>query len=101
MSAPNPRPLLRLLDFAPVALFAVVLLVFGLMSDKFLTAANLTQVLIQASSTAVVGVGMTFVLLTAGVELFLTAADLVTSFLAALALEAGMRLLDLLLSCEA
>ena len=61
--------MLRLLDFAPVALFAVVLLVFGLMSDKFLTAANFTQILVQSSSTAVVAVGMTFVLITAGVDL--------------------------------
>ena len=63
MSAPKARPLLRLLDFAPVALFAAVLLVFGLMSDKFLTTANFTQILVQSSSTAVVAVGMTFVLL--------------------------------------
>ena len=69
MSAPNSRPLLRLLDFAPLALFAVVMLVFGLMSDKFLTSANFTQILVQSSSTAVVAVGMTFVLLTAGVDL--------------------------------
>ena len=69
MSAPNSRPLLRLLDFAPVALFAAVLLVFGLMSDKFLTTANFTQILVQSSATAVVAVGMTFVLLTAGVDL--------------------------------
>ena len=69
MSAPPPKPLLRLLDFAPVALFAVVLLVFGAQSDKFLTRDNLTQVLIQVSSTAVVATGMTFVLLTAGVDL--------------------------------
>ena len=69
MSAPNSKPLLRLLDFAPVALFAAVLLVFGLLSDKFLTVANLRQVLVQASSTAVVGAGMTLVLLTAGVDL--------------------------------
>jgi ribose transport system permease protein len=69
MNPSTSRPLLRLLDFAPVALFAVVLLVFGLMSDKFLTAGNLTQILVQSSSTAVVGVGMTFVLLTAGVDL--------------------------------
>lgn len=69
MSAPTSRPLLRLLDLAPVALFAVVLLAFGLMSDKFLTAANFTQILVQSSSTAVVAVGMTFVLLTAGVDL--------------------------------
>ena len=60
---------LRLLDSAPVALFAVVLLVFGLMSDKFLTAAHFTQILVQSSSTAVVAVGMTCVLLTAGVDL--------------------------------
>ncbi len=69
MRVTNSRPLLRLLDVAPVALFAGVLLVFGLMSDKFLTTANFTQILVQSSSTAVVAVGMTFVLLTAGVDL--------------------------------
>jgi ribose transport system permease protein len=56
-------------DFAPIALFAVVLLVFGMMSDKFLTPDNLTQILVQSASTAVVATGMTFVLLTAGVDL--------------------------------
>ena len=69
MSASNSRPLLRLLDFAPVALFTVVLLVLGLLSDKFLTVANFTQILVQSSSTTVVAVGMTYVLLTAGVDL--------------------------------
>ena len=37
--------------------------------DKFLTSANFTQILVQSSSTAVVATGMTFVLLTAGVDL--------------------------------
>ena len=69
MNSAGSKPLLRLLDFAPVALFAVVLLVFGLMSDKFLTAGNFTQILVQSSATAVVATGMTFVLLTAGVDL--------------------------------
>ncbi len=69
MNSAGSKPLLRLLDFAPVALFAVVLLVFGLMSDKFLTADNFTQILVQSSATAVVATGMTFVLLTAGVDL--------------------------------
>ena len=69
MSAASTKPWLRLLDLAPVALFAVVLVVFGAMSDRFLTAGNIAQVLVQASSTAVVAVGMTFVLLTAGVDL--------------------------------
>ena len=67
--APAKPPLLRLLDFAPVVLLAVVLIVFGCLSGKFLTADNLTQVLVQSSATAIVATGMTFVLLTAGVDL--------------------------------
>src|SRR5262245_40739081 len=61
--------LLRLLDFAPVVLFTLVLIGFGLMSDRFLARENLLQILLQSSSTAVVAVGMTFVLITAGVDL--------------------------------
>src|SRR5688572_18490624 len=69
MSASDSRPLIRLLDWAPVALFVVVMLVFESLSGKFLTRDNFTQILVQASSTAVVATGMTFVLLTAGVDL--------------------------------
>src|SRR5690242_14508680 len=71
MSAPgtHARRLLRLLDFAPLALFVVVLLGFGSLSDQFLTRDNLTQILVRSSATAVVAVGMTFVLLIAGVDL--------------------------------
>lgn len=69
MSALNSRLLQRLLDLAPVLLFVGVLLIFGLMSDRFLRPDNLTQILVQASSTSVVAAGMTFVLLTAGVDL--------------------------------
>lgn len=69
MNASRSERLLRLLDFAPAALFLLVLGGFGLLSDRFLTADNLTQILVQSASTAVVGVGMTFVLLTAGVDL--------------------------------
>ena len=63
------RLLLPVLNQATVLLFALVLTVFGLLSPKFFTATNLTNLLIQASSTAVVGVGMTFVLLVGGVDL--------------------------------
>ncbi len=69
MKASLHPPLLRALDFAPVALLALVLAVFGAQSDRFLTWENATQILLQASSTTVVAVGMTFVLLTAGVDL--------------------------------
>ncbi|EWY41031.1 sugar ABC transporter permease [Skermanella stibiiresistens SB22] len=60
---------LVLLRNAPVALFIVVLAVFGSLSDRFLDAQNFTNILIQASHIAILGIGMTFVLLTAGIDL--------------------------------
>jgi len=42
MTASLSRPLVRLLDWAPVALFVVVMLVFEAMSGKFLTRDNFT-----------------------------------------------------------
>lgn len=92
MSPPSSNPLLRLLDFAPTALFVAVLLVFGGMSDKFFTAENFTQILIQASSTAVVATGMTFVLLTAGVDLSVGAIMFVGAALAGKMALAGQSL---------
>jgi len=52
-----------------LVLFAVVLAAFSLLSPNFLTGPNLLNILVQSSSTAIVAVGMTFVLLTAGVDL--------------------------------
>jgi len=69
MNHTRQRLLLPLLNHATLILFALVLAGFGLLSPKFLTAANLSHLLVQASSTAVIGVGVTFVLLTAGVDL--------------------------------
>jgi ribose transport system permease protein len=69
MNAAGTRAGLFALNNAPVALFGAVLAVFGLLSPSFLTPANLLNVLVQASSTAIVATGMTFVLLTAGVDL--------------------------------
>jgi ribose transport system permease protein len=58
-----------ILQNAPLLLFVAVLAVFGCLSPKFLTASNLVNVLIQSSSLGVVAVGMTFVLLAAGIDL--------------------------------
>ncbi|MEK7781828.1 MAG: ABC transporter permease [Verrucomicrobiota bacterium] len=60
---------LRLLNQASLILFAVVLLVFGVLSPAFFQPANAVNILIQTSSTGILAVGMTFVLLTAGVDL--------------------------------
>lgn len=58
-----------LLDLAPFLLFVTVLVIFGVQSPKFFEAGNLVNIAVQASSTGIVAVGMTFVLLTAGVDL--------------------------------
>jgi len=69
MNSPATRPWLTVLNNAPVVLFLLLLAVFGALSPKFLAPANLLNILIQASPTAIVAIGMTFVLLTAGVDL--------------------------------
>lgn len=63
------RAVQRLLNVAPLLLFVAVLSFFGLQSGKFLEPRNLVNIVVQASSTGIVAVGMTFVLLTAGVDL--------------------------------
>lgn len=63
------RVLLSGLNQASVILFVGVLAVFGVLSPRFLQPGNLVNILIQSSSTAIVALGMTFVLLTGGVDL--------------------------------
>lgn len=60
---------LLLLQNAPIVLFVVVVLVFGSMSDRFLAVRNFLNIATQASHIAILGIGMTFVLLTAGIDL--------------------------------
>ena len=57
------------LNQATLLLFIGVLLTFSLLSPAFLNLTNVANLFVQSSSTMVVGVGMTFVLLTAGVDL--------------------------------
>jgi ribose transport system ATP-binding protein len=58
-----------MLRHAPLLLFACVVAAFGVLAPKFFTAANALNVVVQAAPVGLVSVGMTFVLLTAGVDL--------------------------------
>ena len=60
---------LFVLQNAPVLLFAVLVIVFGLLSDRFLTPVNFVNIVNQASHIAIIAIGMTFVLLIAGIDL--------------------------------
>ena len=57
------------LQNAPLLLFAVLIIVFGILSDRFLTPVNFVNIFNQASHIAIIAIGMTFVLLIAGIDL--------------------------------
>ena len=80
----------RLLEFAPMLLFVAVLAIFGLQTAKFLEPRNLINIVVQASSTGIVAVGMTFVLLVAGVDLSVGAIMFVAAAVAGKIALAGM-----------
>lgn len=62
-------PALRAEQFGNLLIFAALVIVASVLSDAFLTGSNLLNVLRQISITGILAVGMTFVILTAGVDL--------------------------------
>jgi ribose/xylose/arabinose/galactoside ABC-type transport system permease subunit len=58
-----------LLASSTIVLFIVVFIVFGLSSPRFFTLENIDNFVKQASFVGIIAVGMTFVLLTAGIDL--------------------------------
>jgi len=83
------RTVLTLLDSVSLVLFVLVLLVFGVLAPQFLTATNLSNIIVQSASTGVVAIGMTFVLLTAGVDLSVGAIMFVGAAVAGKLIQAG------------
>jgi len=57
------------LQNTPVILFVVVFVVFGLLSPRFFALQTFETILKQASYIGIVAIGMTFVILTAGIDL--------------------------------
>jgi ribose/xylose/arabinose/galactoside ABC-type transport system permease subunit len=76
---PLPKLAKTLLRAAPLTLLALVWLGFGSMSPQFLTLTSLTDVLVQSSWLMVVALGMSFVLLTGGVDLSVGSAMYLTA----------------------
>lgn len=60
---------LILLKNSSAILFVVIFIVFGILSPKFLSYQNFENILTQASYIGIIAVGMTFVLLTGGIDL--------------------------------
>ena len=67
--AQAPDVLQLLGRFAPVIFLLVLMLIFALLEPRFLHPINLFNVMRQISITGLIAIGMTFVILTAGIDL--------------------------------
>jgi ribose transport system permease protein len=74
MSTMSTRAMATILRWAPLAVLALLVMSFGMLSPRFFSAENLTAILVQSSWLIVVALGMNFVLLTGGVDLSIGAA---------------------------
>jgi len=69
-SLPRGADLLAVLGrFAPVLFLLVLMLAFALLEPRFMNPLNLFNVMRQVSITGLIAIGMTFVILTAGIDL--------------------------------
>jgi len=58
-----------LLKNIPVLLFVLVFVIFGIFSPKFLSMASFSNIILNSSYVGIIGIGIMFVLLTAGIDL--------------------------------
>ena len=75
------------LQYAPLLLFLVLVAVFGSLSERFLTPINFINIVTQAAHIAIIAIGMTFVLLVAGIDLSVGANMYVSCIVVALYLK--------------
>jgi ribose/xylose/arabinose/galactoside ABC-type transport system permease subunit len=76
--------------FGLVISFVLLCLVLGLLSDRFLTLNNGVNILRQSTINGIISVGMTFVILTAGIDLSVGATLALSTIVTADLLQKGM-----------
>jgi simple sugar transport system permease protein len=76
--------------FSIAAFFVVMTVTFSLITDTFLTEANLLNILRQSAPLMIVAVAMTFVITTAGIDLSVGSVLALVNALAAISLQAGI-----------
>lgn len=87
-SSVNLRSLLQ--RYGLLISFVLLCVVLSLLSDRFLTAPNLVNVLRQSTINGIIAVGMTFVILTAGIDLSVGAVLALSAVVAADLLQKGL-----------
>ncbi|HJO94327.1 MAG TPA: substrate-binding domain-containing protein [Victivallales bacterium] len=73
-----------------VIAFILICVVFGVLSPSFFTVNNITNVIIQAAINAVLAAGMTFIIITAGIDLSVGSVLAFTGIVLGFALHSGM-----------
>jgi ribose transport system permease protein len=87
-----------LLNNSTIILFIVVFVLFGLSSPRFLQLDSIVNIVKQASFTGIIAIGMTFVLLTAGIDLSVGSNMYLSSVVAGLLMrQAGLEVLPALI----
>ena len=72
MSTPSTgrrRPRLNVQTLGIFGAAAIIFIVFGILSPSFLTIGNLRDIAVSASINAIIGLGVTFVIITGGIDL--------------------------------
>lgn len=82
----------------PLLLFVVIFILFGIVSPSFFTLQSLENIIKQASYVGIIAVGMTFVLLTAGIDLSVGSNMYVSASVAGLLMQTHAMSLSLALS---
>jgi inositol transport system permease protein len=76
--------------FAPLIFLLLLMLVFAIMEPRFLSSVNLFNVMRQVSITGLLAIGMTFVILTAGIDLSIGSLLAFAGLVAAAVAKGGM-----------
>src|SRR5512135_2056860 len=77
--------------FAPLIFLLVLMAVFATLEPRFLSSVNLFNVMRQVSITGLLAIGMTFVILTAGIDLSVGSLLAFAGLVAAAVAKGGMQ----------
>ena len=77
--------------FAPLIFLLILMAVFAILEPRFLSSINLFNVMRQVSITGLLAIGMTFVILTAGIDLSIGSLLAFAGLVAAAVAKGGIR----------
>jgi ribose/xylose/arabinose/galactoside ABC-type transport system permease subunit len=89
-SDPSRRPLLAIEGITAAFAFLLLFLVATLFAPNFLTPDNLTNVLVQSVFVVILGIGMTYVLISGGIDLSVGSIMALSAAACVFAVNAGM-----------